>query len=137
MKDNIKKSVEDYIKELAGEIIISENKGKKIKELREAFGITQEKIAKLLNLRRETISRIESGAIMPSLKFIENFCRIMGEIKAFREFSAVCEKNSKPIGFANVMFKASFPEREEEIEEIIEIATESYEKKKEKILRRL
>jgi len=129
--------VENYMKELVGEVILSRNKGKKIKELREALGITQEKIARLLNLRRETISRIESGVITPTLNFVESFCRIMAEIKAFREFFAVCEKSGKPRGFANVIFKASFPEREDEIEGIIEIATKSYEKKREKILRRL
>lgn len=129
--------VNDYMKELLGEVILSENKGRKIKELREALGITQENMAELMHLRRETISRIEGGVIAPTLNFVEGFCRIIAEMKAFREFSAVCEKSNKPRGFANVIFKASFPEREDEIEEIIEIATKSYEKKKEKILRRL
>lgn len=39
-----------------------------IKEYRERLGISQERLAKMLNLRRETLSRFETGKGTPNLK---------------------------------------------------------------------
>ncbi len=40
---------------------MDKNIGKRIKELREKFNITQEKLAKMIGLSRPSVSQIESG----------------------------------------------------------------------------
>jgi len=122
---------------IAVELLFSNNGGERIKKMREELGITQEKISKLMNLRRETISRIENGSIHPTAGFLKNFSRITAEIKAFRDLFAICELNRKPSGFASILFKAHFPENSDEIEEIISLGSVSYEKKKARILKKL
>lgn len=54
------------------------SKGARIKELREAKGLTQEELAKLLNTKRQTVSKYEQGIItnIPSDR-IESIARIL------------------------------------------------------------
>ena len=54
------------------------SKGARIKELREAKGLTQEELAKLLNTKRQTVSKYEQGIItnIPSDR-IQSIARIL------------------------------------------------------------
>lgn len=49
--------------------------GKRIKELREKNHYTQEKLAEILNLDYQTISRIETGSYFTSYENLEKFAK--------------------------------------------------------------
>ena len=48
--------------------------GKNIKFIRKAKGLTQEKLAEMLNLNQRQLTRIESGANFPSVDTLANLC---------------------------------------------------------------
>lgn len=50
---------------------IDKHLGKKITEFRKAIGLTQSELAELCDLTTETISRLERGVNIPSLKTLE------------------------------------------------------------------
>ena len=50
----------------------------KIKEFRSRRGLTQEKLAELVGVRRETIIFLEQGKYNPSLKLAHNVARALG-----------------------------------------------------------
>jgi putative transcriptional regulator len=50
----------------------------KLKELREKKGFTQEKLAELTGVSRQTIISIESGKYVPSLELALKFAKIFG-----------------------------------------------------------
>lgn len=52
--------------------------GKRIKEVRKARNITQEKLAELVNLETGSLSAIESGRKFPSLFIIEKIAQVLG-----------------------------------------------------------
>lgn len=51
----------------------------KLKELRAAKGISQEELATLVDVRRETIIRIEKGMYNPSLKLAVDISRVFNK----------------------------------------------------------
>ena len=48
----------------------------KLPLLRAERGLTQEQLANLVNVRRETIMRLEKGLYNPSLKMAMDICRV-------------------------------------------------------------
>lgn len=61
--------------------------GKRIKEIRKKNNITQEKLAEILGLDNQTISRIETGYFFTSYENLENMAKILHvEIKDFFDF---------------------------------------------------
>lgn len=50
-----------------------------IKEMREASGLTQEELAKLMGVTRQTISRWEVGQDSPSPRHFEKLIRVIRE----------------------------------------------------------
>ena len=52
--------------------------GKRIKELRKQKGLTQEKLAELINMEQNSISIIESGRNFPTLATLEKIANILG-----------------------------------------------------------
>ena len=53
--------------------------GEKIKELREAKGMTQQNLADLTGTKKSNISRMESGRYNPSLDFLVKVASSMGK----------------------------------------------------------
>lgn len=49
----------------------------KIKEYRNKLGLTQEQLARLVDVRRETIVFLEQGKYMPSLKLAMDVARVL------------------------------------------------------------
>ena len=78
------------------------SKGDKIKQLREAKGMTQEELAKLLDTKRQTISKYEKGIVtnIPSDR-IEAMARILDSTPEFilgwEPASPEVKKNSEAI----------------------------------------
>lgn len=61
----------------------------KIKEYRAKFDMKQDTLAELVNVRRETITRIEKGQYNPSLKVAMDIAKVFGvtveELFSFEE----------------------------------------------------
>ena len=51
----------------------------KIKEHRVVLGISQEELANMVGVRRETISRLEKGLYNPSLKLAMDIAKILNK----------------------------------------------------------
>ena len=62
--------------------------GKRIKELRKEAGLTQERLAELIDIETTSLSGIESGRHFPSLPTIEKIATNLNvEIKALFDFN--------------------------------------------------
>lgn len=53
-------------------------KKNKLKFFREQANLTQDQLAKLLNVSQPTIQRWENGTREPSLQDLKNLCKILG-----------------------------------------------------------
>ncbi len=51
----------------------------KIKEFRAKYNLTQEQLAKIVKVRRETIVFLEQGKYNPSLKLAYNIAKVFNE----------------------------------------------------------
>lgn len=61
--------------------------GRRIKELRKNAGLTQEKLAEMINIETTSLSGIESGRHFPSLPTIEKIANSLNvELKALFNF---------------------------------------------------
>lgn len=62
--------------------------GKRIKELRKAANLTQEKLAEFIGLETSSLSGIESGRHFPSLPTLEKIAKILNiELKSIFDFN--------------------------------------------------
>ncbi len=52
----------------------------RMKEYRARLGLTQEKLAETVGVRRETIIFLEQGKYNPSLKLAHNIARVLGAV---------------------------------------------------------
>ena len=67
--------------------------GRRVKELRKRYGITQEKLAEALNLDNQTISRIETGYFFTSYENLEKMATALNtNIKDFFDFEHLKDK---------------------------------------------
>lgn len=89
-------NLRDFQVELAGKLAVAESPGQEVKGLRERYGFTQEWLAPLLELRRESLSRIESNHVSLSLSFIQRFTRVMTLARGVREHLAFVEARDNP-----------------------------------------
>lgn len=78
--------------ELAGEVVVSEDAGNVIRAAREHHGFTQSWLAPRLGVRRESLSRIESGRSSPTLSVVDRFARVMALARHVRQATARSEK---------------------------------------------
>jgi transcriptional regulator with XRE-family HTH domain len=123
-----------FEKEAASEIILNQDTGEVIREYRTRYGMSQEQLGALMNLRRESISRIENGSVTPTLDFVKKFINAASLIEAIRVERAqrkeidvhFLENLAKELGFSR-----------EELTGILKVAVESYDKKLIKIQKSL
>lgn len=123
-----------FEKDAAGEIILSQKPGEVIREYRMRYDMSQEDLGELMDLRRESISRIENGAVTPTLDFIRAFIRAAALIEAIRVERAqhkeinlyLLENIAKEFGFSR-----------EKLPFMLKIGLESYDKKLIKIQKSL
>ncbi|MCX9009856.1 MAG: helix-turn-helix transcriptional regulator [Candidatus Methanoperedens sp.] len=123
-----------FEKDAAGEIILSQYPGEVIREYRMRYDMSQEDLGELMDLRRESISRIENGAVTPTLDFIRAFIRAAALIEAIRVERAqhkeinvyLLENIAKEFGFSR-----------EKLPFMLKIGLESYDKKLVKIQKSL
>ena len=87
----LEKEYERYIKDIGGTVVSSENPNREIKNIRSSLSIRQEDLGRLLDLRRETISRIENGSIGPTFSFVRKFSQLMALTRVIRDLEALSE----------------------------------------------
>jgi len=80
-----------HLKTLGGEIVASSEPSRKIKGARVSIGMTQEELGMLVDLRRETISRIENGNICATMDFIRRFVKTVAVARVIRDLHALSE----------------------------------------------
>ena len=123
-----------FQKDVAVAIILGHDTGDVICEYRKRYGMSQEEFGKLMELRRESISRIENGSVTPTFDFARKFINAMALIEAIRVERAqhkeidmyFLEKLAKELGFDR-----------KKLEFMVKIAVESYDKKLMKIQKSL
>jgi DNA-binding XRE family transcriptional regulator len=131
-------NLRDFHVELAGRLVIADAPGREVKSLRERYGFTQDALAPLLGMRRESLSRIESGHVNPSLSFVQRFTRIITLSKGVREHLAYVEARDNPVdeGFLG-MLAVSLRLDKETADEVILTSELSYAAKRRQALRKL
>ena len=86
--------------------------GKRIKELREKNNLTQEKLAEILDLDYQTISRIETGYYFTSYENLEKFAKAFNvEIKALFETKHLEEELDFEKEIINMLKRATKEEK--------------------------
>ncbi len=123
-----------FEKDAAGELLLNENSGEAVRDYRKRYDMSQEELGELMNLRRESISRIENGSVTPTLDFVRKFIRTVALIEAIRVERAqhreidvhFLENLAKELGFSR-----------EIVMKLLKIALESYDKKLMKIQKSL
>ena len=123
-----------FQKEIAGAIFLNHDTGEVICEYRKRYGMSQEEFGELMDLRRESISRIENGSVTPTFDFVKKFINAMALIEAIRveraqhkEIDAYFLENlAKELGF-----------QREKLTFMLKVAVESYDKKLKKIQKSL
>jgi len=106
--------------------------------LRERYGFTQEGLATLLGLRRESLSRIETGAVALTLPVLQRITRIVTLSKAVREHLASVESRGGRVDDAFLsMLAVALRLDKATADEVILASMMSYEQKRREALRSL
>jgi transcriptional regulator with XRE-family HTH domain len=132
----IPESVLDNQIRIAGQLAISSEPGPVVRGLRDRFGFTQEQLATLLRMRRESLSRIEGSKVAPSTVFVQRIAAIMALTLAVREHLA--EREARSMGPDNAYLERvvqALRLQREVGEEVILAASMSYEQKKRGVLK--
>ncbi|HLE97842.1 MAG TPA: helix-turn-helix domain-containing protein [Candidatus Thermoplasmatota archaeon] len=128
----------EFTEEVAARLVLFDEPGPEVKRLRERYGFTQEVLAGLLSLTRESLSRIESGHVSPTRPFIQRFTRIMALAKGAREHLAYMEaRDAFPDERHLTQLAAGLRIEKQAAEEVILAASMSYEAKRRETLRGL
>jgi len=123
-----------FEREAAGEVILAQNSGDVIREYRKRYGMSQEQLGELMDLRRESILRIENGNVTPTFDFVKTFIKAMALIEATRVERAQ-HKEIDLYLLENIAKDLDF--NREKLPFIIKVAVESYDKKLMKIQKSL
>lgn len=123
-----------FQKEIAGALFLTPDTGEVICEYRKRYGMSQEEFGELMELRRESISRIENGSVTPTFDFAKKFVNAMALIEAIRVERA--QHKEIDIYFLENLAKELGFDREK-LEFMLKVAVESYDKKLVKIQKSL
>lgn len=88
MLDLVPDAVRAFAIEQAGRLLLADDPGPTIRELRTRFGMTQAQLAECVDLRRETLSRIEAQGQSPSADALRELVRVFALAHAAREHAA-------------------------------------------------
>ncbi len=124
----------DYIRELSLKIFLSKNIGLELKNIRRQLGLTQKDVAEFMNLRRETISRIENGSINPTFDYIKRFVIFIALVKIFRDISALEEMG---VYLSPNVLRVSFNISIADLEKASELGMKTYQKHREKMIKKV
>lgn len=113
---------------------MSQEPGNRIRGLRKKYGMTQKELSDLLDLSRETLSRIENGKMPPSFVSVHNCSNIFTLIEVGR--TRYANNGGIQIPFFSRLSK-EFGFSRETSDLILKIAIEGYTKKRENIIKKL
>lgn len=120
---------------LAGRLVVLDSPGQEVKTLRERYGFTQDELANLLGMRRESLSRVESGHVSLSLNFIQRFTKIITLARGVREHLAFVEARDNPVDNAYLsMLAAGLRLDKDTADEVILASEINYARKKKSAL---
>lgn len=126
----------EFQHELAGRLALLDTPGAEMQGLREKHGFTQEQLAGLLGLRRESLSRIEGGKVSLTLPILQRFSRVVTLAKAVREHLAYADARGNLADERHLdMLASSLLLDHAAADEIVLVATMAYEKKKRDTIR--
>jgi transcriptional regulator with XRE-family HTH domain len=136
---NVEKNFGKYKKDIGSNILFSPLPGGTVKEIRKSIEVSQEDLAHLMGLRRETISRIETGAITPTTSFIRRFSKFASIIKVFRDMNALKDAESQEgqVPLNPTFIRTHFSLSTGELDSLMRMGNASYKKTKKKVLRRI
>lgn len=131
-------ALREFQNELAGRLAMHETPGEQMQQLREKYGFTQEQLAGLLGLRRESLSRIEGGRIALTLPVLQRFSRIVTLARGVREHLAWAEArgNIPDERHLNDLAQGLHVDKEA-ADDIILSSTMAYDRKRKEALRQL
>lgn len=128
-----------YLKEVGGRIISGDIISNEIKFVRKSVNITQAELGTIMNIRRETVTRIENGKIYPTTRFIKEFTKTVGAMKVIRDLRALNEVSrlkGREMNTPSVVFLSSCLDIPlQRLKLIFEIGERRYQKKRQKILK--
>lgn len=123
-----------FEREIAGEIVLSHEPGDVIREYRMRYGMSQEELGDIMDLRRESISRIENGSVTPTFDFVRGFIMTVAVIEAIRVERAQNKEINVHL-LENIARESDFSI--EKLPFVLKLAVESYDKKLIKIRKSL
>ncbi len=123
-----------FERDIAGEIVLSHEPGNVIREYRMRYGMSQEELGDIMDLRRESISRIENGGVTPTFDFVRGFIMTVAIIEAIRVERAQ-QKEINIHLLENMARESGFSI--EKLPFVLKLAVESYDKKLIKIRKSL
>jgi len=123
-----------FERDIAGEIVLSHEPGDVIREYRMRYGMSQEELGDIMDLRRESISRIENGSVTPTFDFVRGFIMTVAIIEAIRVERAQ-QKEINVHLLENMARESGFSI--EKLPFVLKLAVESYDKKLIKIKKSL
>ena len=126
----------EFQHELAGRLALHEAPGPDMQALREKHGFTQEQLATLLGLRRESLSRIESGRVALTLPVLQRFARLLTLAKGVREHLASADARgiAPDERHLDTLAQALHVEKDA-ADEVVLVSTMAYDRKKRETLR--
>ncbi len=123
-----------FEREIAGEIMLTLKPGDVIREYRVRYGMSQKELGDIMDLRRESISRIENGSVTPTFDFVRGFILTVAIIEAIRVERAQ-QKEINVHLLENIARESGFSI--EKLPFVLKLAVESYDKKLIKIRKSL
>jgi predicted transcriptional regulator len=119
---------------IAGDIVNSPDRGRLIQTYRGKMHLTQDELSLIMRLRRETISRIETGKVTPTLAFIRVFSGMMALMEAVKTSRSQNKSIEYPY-FSRIGAELGVPQ--DRIASIIDHAIHSFDEKRRKAIRSL
>jgi predicted transcriptional regulator len=123
-----------FERDIAGEIVLSHEPGGVIREYRMRYGMSQEELGYIMDLRRESISRIENSSVTPTFDFVRGFIMTVAVIEAIRVERAQNKEINVHL-LENIARESDFSI--EKLPFVLKLAVESYDKKLIKIRKSL
>lgn len=104
---------------------LSKRVGRAISKLRKSEGLTQAKLSELMKIEKETLSRIETGKISPTLDRIEQIAFILNRpVYDFFEMSEECDIEKSVFEFFKMLNNAQKSFVHKMVREIIKLQNE-------------
>ncbi|MDO8724774.1 MAG: helix-turn-helix transcriptional regulator [Candidatus Methanoperedens sp.] len=123
-----------FERDIAGEIVLSHEPGDIIRKYRMRYGMSQEDLGIIMNLRRESISRIENGSVTPTFDFVRGFITTVAIVEAIRVERAQNKEINVHL-LENIARESDFSI--EKLPFLLKLAVESFDKKLIKIRKSL